>query len=327
MKQAEPNLDLIAQNILDAIKNITYKPAQIDMIYSQLDITVGNKVKIGLNEYLVCENTLSGSLLVDQHISSTGANAFEESSGPYDATQKEMQEEISASSLKYYRAHNDEALTVHNEIQKQIISIRYSVAQPTMVTLQGAVILDVDVIDETEPAIVELQYSIDGVMEEVFKPTETYLYHEDTQRHTINLLHFWEHTELTSEFVRVYMRCTNCNVNIGAYREEFILSGMGLVGETVWTGWIEVRDRISGSTFSNEPAIEEFDSTPEITFHDNIFIQIGEEVSVTEIKNEPNKVDKFYDGAYVNKKRLKDFTWEEVLNMGTWQNVLDEANW
>ena len=313
LKHNKGRLANIAESILNVVKNISYKPAQLDMIYSQLNIKVGNRVSIGENVYLVCENELSGSLLVDQHISSTGASAFEDASKSYDAGRAEMQNEISASSLKYYRFQNENALEIQEDQNVPIISIRYSISEPTVVTFQGAVIMDVDVIDETQPAIVQATYEVHGIQEETYKPTETYFYFDgDEQRHTLNLLHYWEHTSYNVDTFKVYLKCINCTASIGAYREEAIMSGLGLLGETVWNGWIDATDKITTGQFENEPhLVTPFTDTALLELKSVIRITITEKIGCAEFENEPNVVP-FQGGPYFNQYPLHELTWGEV---------------
>ena len=313
LKLSKSKLATVAQNILNVVKNITYRPAQLDMIYSQLGIKVGSTVSIGENIYLVCENELSGSLLVDQHIASTGASAFEDASKSYDAGRAEMQNEISASSLKYYRFQNEKAIEIQEDSNVPIISIRYSISEPTVITFQGAVIMDIDVIDENEPAIVQATYEVHGIEEETFKPTETYFYFDgDEQRHTLNLLHYWEHASYSVDTFKVYLKCINCTASIGAYREEAIMSGLGLLGETVWNGWIDATDKITTGQFENEPhLVTPYTDTPTLELKGIIRITITEKMGCTEFENEPSVVP-FQGGPYFNHYPLHDLTWGEV---------------
>ena len=313
LKYNKNKLANVAQAILNVVKNVTYKPAQLDMIYSQLDIKVGDKVSIGDNIYLVCENTLSGSLFVDQHIASTGASAFEDTSRTYDAGKAEMQSEISASSLKYYRYQNEKAVEIQEDQNVPIISIRYSISEPTIVTFQGAIIMDVDVIDETKPAIVQATYEVHNIQEETYKPTETYFYFDgDEQRHTLNLLHYWEHSTYNVDTFKVYLKCTNCTVTIGAYREEAIMSGLGLLGETVWNGWIDATDKITTGQFENEPhLVTPYTDTPTLQLKGIIRLTITEQMGCAEFTNEPSVVP-FQGGPYFNQYPLHELTWGEV---------------
>ena len=326
LKQKTANLETIAQNILDNISNITYKPAQLDMIYSQLGIKVGNLVSIGQNVYLVCENELSGSLLVDQHISSTGASAFEDASKSYDASKVEMSDEISASSLKYYRFTNKDALHAYANIRKQIISVRYSVTEATVVTFQGVVILDVDVIDETKPAIIEVQYMVNGELDETFKPTETYVYLDNTvQRHTLNLLHFWEHTSVGADYLKVYITCTNCTADIGAFKEEGILSGMGLVGDAIWDGFIECEDNIPPISFTRGLGVAEFTDEPEVSLQEVIVIEAEDAIGTVAL-DRGLAPKPFNDYLQINKEPISNYSWNDVAEF-TWDQAEDMFYW
>lgn len=329
LKQKETVLTTIAENILAVVSGVEYKPAQIDMIYSQLGIKVGDFVSIGTNKYLVCENALSGSLLVDQHISSTGANAFEETSKDYDAGKEEMSQEISGSSLKYYRFTNKEPVKVAEGQTKPIMSMRYMCDAVSVVTFQGCAIIDVEVIDSTKPATVKIQYYYDGDYYQTYEPTETYFdFDGEEQRHTLNLLHFWEYADLgVVDFFKVYATCENCKIEVKAFKEEAILSGMGLIGEASWDGFLDVTDNAGYVPLINEPQfVAEVGEDITITLHECIYITIEDEIAEAHISMEP-VVEKYNGYIYLNKTRLKDLTWQGVKEVGTWQNVFNDYGW
>lgn len=324
MNKGQASLDEIAQNIYDVIKDVTYRPAQIDMIYNQLDIKVGDRVTIGNKEYLVCENTLSGSLLVEQHISSIGENSFSDTSTKYDAGKVAMQQEIQASSLKYYRAKNGSGIVIANDTTKTILSIRYTCSETGMIIFHGCAIIDVERIDTTQEAQVIIQYEVANEIVREYTPTETY--HHDG-RHTIPLLHYWELDAGVLDTFKVHLTTSNCKVTIGAFRCEGYMEGMGLVGEAAWDGIIEVEDTITPITFRTTPsAISTI--TDELTVSvDNVTItQFEDTVTPIAFRNTPRHVTEFTDVMYVNKSPLRLKTWGDIKDK-TWGEVKDEYIW
>lgn len=70
--KTETELASIAQALFTALNGFTYKPADIDMIISDLSYKVGDIVQTSKGYHLICENSLSGSVLVEQHLKATG---------------------------------------------------------------------------------------------------------------------------------------------------------------------------------------------------------------------------------------------------------------
>lgn len=318
----QSQLESIAQNILTVIGEITYNPAQIDMIYSNLDIEVGYRVKIGLNVYLVCENVYSGSQLVDERISSIGQNTIEESAATYDASKKDMQDKISASSLKYYKYQNLRAISINTS--RPIISIRYSTSEDGVVIFHGCVIFDVEIIDDSLPATVVLQYNINDTIIREYTPTETYF---NDGRHTMNIMHFWDASANTLDKFVVTMIPTNCKVTIGAFRVEGYMEGMGLVGDAKWDGFVEVEDNIVEITnFATAPlSVIEIGDDVEVTAVDPIRLTFTDEAEICNFATTPVPIT-IREVLYLNKYPLYDLTWAEVAQM-TWNEVLNGFLW
>ena len=320
MDKGKSALDTIAQNIFAAIENISYKPAQIDMIWHQLDITVGMWIKIGSNLYLVCENYVSGSQLVEQQILSNGMETIEDASLTYDAARKDMQAQINASSLKYYRYQNLKALEFSGE--RQIISIRYTSAEDGVIIFHGCVVFDLERIDDTEPAIVTIRYSINNTPVREYTPTETY-YHDG--RYTFNLMHFWESMSGRMEKFIVYMIPENCKITIGAFKCEGYMAGMGLVGDAVWDGIIDLEDVIYPTTFATTPTPVPFDDSVDVGLHEVIVIEAEDNVDELDIETVASPVA-FAELLQINKEPISDYTWDEISEY-TWDQVEDMFYW
>lgn len=312
----------IAQAILNVINTFTYKPASIDMIWNQLDIKVGDKLLIGGNVYLVCENYMNGSMLVDQQISSNGGEKIEDTTPSYDASKADMQAQIEASSLKYYRHYNKQAIEIES-ITRPIITIRYTSSEDGVVVFHGCVIIDVERIDDTKEAQTILQYSVNSEIVREYTPTETY--HHDG-RHTLNLLHFWEAGSGKADRFVVYLTAINCKVTIGAYRIEAYMEGMGLVGEAVWDGFIDIADEINVIPFKNEPKPIDFEDELTPTIDTAIVLEADDNIYTVAFENEPKPID-FEADLYLNKERLKGNTWLDVKTIGDWATIKNDYGW
>lgn len=69
----------LATDILNAIKNITYTPVDIKMIYSNLDYKLGDLLKIKEISTYILSNSLSGVQLVEQEIKAEGDEYYNNS--------------------------------------------------------------------------------------------------------------------------------------------------------------------------------------------------------------------------------------------------------
>lgn len=321
MDKGKAALDVIANNILVNINTITYKPAKLDMIWNQLDIKCGSWVQIGDNVYLVCENYLSGSQLVDQQISSNGAESIEEAPSSYDAAKADMQAQISASSLKYYRYENERAIAI-NEVTKPIISIRYTTVELGVVIFHGCVIIDVERIDTTKLAQIELRYVIDNTPVREYVPVESY---DFDGKHTLHLMHYWEApSNKMSRFV-VNLTAINCKVEIGAFRIESYMEGMGLIGDTIWDGIIDAEDNITAITLNNEPTVVPFTDIAELELQDVIVISAEDNVGELDLNTGVEPIA-FTEILQINKEPISDYTWNEIDEY-TWDQVEDMFYW
>ena len=100
--------------------------------------------------------------------------------------------------------------------------------------------------------------------------------------------------------------------SIGAYREEALMSGLGLLGETVWNGWIDVTDKVTTGEFENEPhLVVPYTDTAVLEINDVIHISITETVTPSEIDNTLIAVP-YQGGPYFNPNPLHSHTWGEV---------------
>jgi len=316
-------LRAIAENIFNAIRYITYLPAQIDMIYSNLSVTIGDRVKIGNKIYLVCENIYSGPQLVDQHICSTGRREIEESSTTYNATQKDMQTKIQGSSMKYYRFVNKRAMEIGDDRTYPIINIRHTSANEGVIIFHGCVIIDVELVDSTQPGTVEIQYVLNNTPTREYTPTETY--HADG-RHTLNLLHFWEATANNIDYFTVKLTTNNLKVAIGAFKIEAYMEGMGLAGEATWDGIIDVTDDISSVDFRTSVAeIDSFGEDANVDLQNVIRIEVEDSVDEVDLDTMP-KPSPYQSIIYINKEPIRQLLWRDVGEY-TWQEILDNYVW
>lgn len=76
-KSAE-ELQAISDGIYNKIKDISYVPCSVQMLVSDIDYKVGSKVLTDKGEHYIFENSLTGSVLIDQTIKCTGTEKLSE---------------------------------------------------------------------------------------------------------------------------------------------------------------------------------------------------------------------------------------------------------
>lgn len=71
-------LDVVGNNLLNAVKDITYTPSDVNMIVSNLSYKLGTKLHTEQGDFYIFENEYSGVQLVEQHIASYGSESLPE---------------------------------------------------------------------------------------------------------------------------------------------------------------------------------------------------------------------------------------------------------
>ena len=323
LNKTQLELQTIAENILAVVSTITYKPANIDMICSDLSIMPGHRVSINDEIYLVCENVLSGSQLVDQAISSLGNNSIEDTPAEYDAKTADIQEKLQSSGMKYYKYQLKKARVINASYP--IVAIRYTCTEMGIVIFHGCVIMDIELIDDTQPGTVELQYVLNNTPTREYVPTETFF---ENGRHTMQMLHFWETDAGLVDTFKVNLIPTNCKVTVGAFKCEGYMEGSGIAGEGAWDGYIEVEDNFGEIEFATEPT-EVVAPTETVVFRSTTPVSINAEDNFepVEFENEATVVG-FQEIVYVNKKAVGTLTWQEVYEVeGGWQELFEDYLW
>lgn len=316
-------LQTIAENILAVVITMTYKPAKIDMICSDLSILPGDRVSISDVIYLVCDNELSGSQLVDQTISSLGENTIEDTPSEYDAKTKDIQEKLNSTGMKYYKYQLKKARVINSAYP--IVAIRYTCTEMGIVIFHGCVVMDIELIDDTLPGTIELQYVLNNTPVREYVPTETYF---QNGRHTMQMLHFWETDAGLVDTFKVNLIPTNCKVTVGAFKCEGYMEGSGLAGEGAWDGYIEASDNFTEIDFASEPTVV----TPydeEVVFRSTEPVSISAEDNFEPVTLETEAtVCDFQEIVYINKKAVGTLTWQEVFNIeGGWQELYEDYLW
>lgn len=327
LNKSSQDLQVIANVILQNMPSIPYTPANVKMILADPNIGIGNIVTTSNGSSLVCENELSGPMLIEQTLVSTGSENYDEdttSGYEYSVTDEELKKNITANETKYYRLHNKDAITVGNLSTRAILTTRYAVKAQCLVIFQGVVILDAEAIDKTKPSEVEIQYEIGGEVIRTFTPTETYI----DGRHTFNLMYYWDSEANVNTIFRVLLTCTNCTVNIGAFRIQGLMQGIGLLGDEVWDGYIDVEDTFTGINIDDSIAIATFTDDVEAELIIPTEIDETEDTFSGIMIDDSIEIATIDDRVFINKTSIsaEHITWAELAELD-WGEVYDKHLW
>jgi hypothetical protein len=252
------------------IKGIRYTPCAVDMIVSDLDITVGTAILAGTTTSLVLQNTLSGSLFVEQEIVASGNEYLQDSRKTSTAEfltierkTDEIKDEIITDDLLNYAHTNDEEYTIEN-VETPVISLRIdmpkssnlvflatvnleSVSTETREVREKVVIGDREceiIRTEKLPVVVEGHFEWNGTPLLSNMPTETY---SEDGKHLLNLLFFTiggMEAGPVSTF-KVVLIAKHGKVHIGKNQiNATIISKGSSAGHLPWDGTIKVAENI-----------------------------------------------------------------------------------
>lgn len=256
--------------IMAQLQQITYTPCDINMIVSNLNITVGNYLQVGDVRSIVLQNTLSGSLLVEQEIIASGNEYLQDFSktptAEYLTIEKkteQLKDEIITDDLLNYAHKNDVAYTVENVVTP-IINLSINMPKSSNLVFLATVNLEITSTDTREvretvifngqecemvrtekvPVIVETYFEWNGAQLLSNRPTETY---SEDGKHLMNLMFFsigGREIGSISTF-RVFMVVRHGKAYIGENQvNATIISKGSSAGNLPWDGTIVVEEEI-----------------------------------------------------------------------------------
>lgn len=253
---------------LAEIGHITYTPCDVNMIVSDLDLAVGDRIKIEDTTSVILQNTLSGILLVEQEIQATGneylQNSSRTSTAEYLSLQKrtdDLYNDIITDDLLNYAYMNNRQYDIENVVTP-IIELSISMPRTSNLVFLATVNLEsssmetrevqeVVKIGDTEctmtrtekvPVIVESFFEWNGAQILSNMPTETY---SEDGKHLLNLMFFTVGGRPTGGEVtfKVFLRVRHGKVFIGENQvNATIISKGSSAGSLPWDGTITVEE-------------------------------------------------------------------------------------
>lgn len=255
---------------LAQIGQIRYTPCNINMIVSDLDIQVGDHIQVGDTDSIVLQNTLSGSLFIEQEIQASGNEYLQDSSktltAEYLSIQKkteELKDEIISDDLLNYSHTNKETYDIAGMVTP-IIALEIDMPKSSNLVFLATVNLDVtrtetrEIIEtvklngtecemirtEKVPVIVETFFEWNGAEILTNKPTETY---SEDGKHLMNLMFFSIGGREIGNKVsfKVFLKVSHGRVYIGENQvNATIISKGSSAGNLPWDGIIRVEEEL-----------------------------------------------------------------------------------
>lgn len=289
----KPATEFVMSYLLQ-ISQLRYTPCDINMIVSDISLSVGNTIRAGNVTSIVLQNTLSGSLLVEQEIQASGDEYLQDrsntSTAEYLSIEKKtelLKDEIITDDLLNYSHTNDEEYNLESVVTP-VISLSIDMPKSSNLVFLATINLEsystetrevreVVMINGEEcemvrhekvPVIVEGYFEWNKTVILSNKPTETY---SEDGKHLLNLMFFTiggREAGSVSSF-QVFLTVKHGRVHIGKNQiNATIISKGASAGHLPWDGTIKVDELIKnvqvGKFTANIPkCIDSTDNTPD----------------------------------------------------------------
>lgn len=258
------------QAYLAHIQQIRYKPCSVKMIVSDLDLCVGDYIQTTAGTSIILQNTLSGSLLVEQELRASGDEYLQDSSSNVSAEYlsilkktEDLKEDIITDDLLNYSHTNEDAYNI-GSVVTPIINVEIDMPNTSNLVFLATVNLEStstetrDVMEEVRiddvahrmvrkekvPVIVEGYFEWNGTRILTNMPTETY---SEDGKHLLNLMFFsigGRQAGSLSKF-KVFLTAKHGTVYIGKNQvHATIISKGSTAGNLPWDGTITVEELI-----------------------------------------------------------------------------------
>lgn len=249
LDRTSAELGQIAQTILDSVAKIRYNPANINSILSDYTAKLGTIVHTDFGDHLVCENMLSGVMLINQNLISRGKEDYEEQSTisgyEYSVTDEDLKAKTKVLAEQYYLYTNTKDITVGDSETKTIISIRFVSTESTTVVFHAEVLLDVDTTVSGityDDAVGKITYYINEAEVTGYNPTETWV----DGKHVLHLLYFIDVQGARTIIFRADLNMDGGSAFIKTNNIQASVRGQGLLEVHQWNGMIDIHEDMSG---------------------------------------------------------------------------------
>ena len=275
-------------NYLTQIGQIYYTPCDINMIVSDLSLSVGDYIQVGQLTSIILQNTLSGILLAEQEIVASGNEYLQDSSRTatpeYLSLEKktdQIKDDIITDDLLNYSHTNSEEYVLDGVVTP-IINIAVNMPKTSNLVFLATVnmetvstetreVRETIIFDGKEceivrtekvPVVVEGFFEWNGAQILNNKPTETY---SEDGKHLMNLMFFsigGRQIGAISTF-KVFLTARHGRVFVGKNQvNATIISKGSTAGSLPWDGTITVEEELKPIAFGDfAPSIADIIST------------------------------------------------------------------
>lgn len=263
--------DEFVYNYLAQIRQIRYTPCTLNMIVSDLDLTLGDYISIGDKTSIVLQNTLSGPLLVEQEIRAAGDEYAQTSSqtptAEYLSLERktdQIKDDIITDDLISYSHTNRDAYTI-DDTTTPIISVAIDMPKTSNLVFLATINLESESTETREvtetvllngepfemtrtekvPVVVETFFEWNGAEILSNKPTETY---SEDGKHLLNLMFFSiGGREIGSKVTfKVFIKALHGKAYIDENQvNATIISKGSSAGNLPWDGIIKATEKFS----------------------------------------------------------------------------------
>lgn len=210
--------------------------------------------------------------------------------------------------IQYYPYTNVSPYTIHDEYT-EIIYFRFGSVEDTVVTFHAEIKLNATAAEEAETVIGNIKYILNN-NEVSYTPKETWI--EGT--HLLHLMYYINVEADKLNILSVRMN-TDGQIDINRLDIQACVYGQGLAKADKWDGYILCEDEITPVSFGTTPATvvgfsEQLTAETDIPLGD----EYEESIYPVSFGTTPETVIGFEEELYVNKHRLRDYTWGQVRN-------------
>lgn len=284
---AEGNVSYIAEQLLNKIGGVIYKPFKSDndgypwvevgdmvgyYVYDFVNSSSGSDVYVPM-EFICLNRTMSGIKALKDSYSASGDEYQREfitdlqSVVDTIATQvEEMEGKLQNYLMSYVLFANTQDLTLGDGVTREIANTRFSASTPVQALLQVEYLMDIETTDSStsthdiyNDCVLTLNYYLDDLWIDSRQPKETY----QDGKHILSAEVLLTIQDTASHVLSVSLSTVGGKVTILQYMGQHILIGQGLIGD-VWSGAIEAEDNFSRFTFN---LLKTFTDSADVSTH------------------------------------------------------------
>ena len=316
LDRTSAELEEIAETILFSVAKIRYNPANINSILSDYDAKLGTIVHTEFGDHLVCENMLSGVMLINQNLISRGKEDYEEQSTisgyEYSVTDEDLKAKTKILAEEYYLYNNEQEIEVGDGQTKTIMDIQFTSVATTTVIFHAEVLVDVETTVNGityNDAVGTIKYYINDAQVTDYIPKETWV----DGKHILHLLYFMEIQGARTIRFEVTLNMAGGSLTIQQHGMQASIRGQGLLSSNEWDGYLYFRDKLSDIPYKSAKFAHNITDELSVTLDAPLEPAITDEVG--EIQLRRIRVEKPIDMLLIDKDMMSAYTHGELHDL------------